>query len=151
MAKISIFIGIIILATALVFVALRLSQKQSQTPESLNSNQPENIQTSPESTQSSKSNRSLQTPKPVESLDITGCNPIPKQLKLKIGQDFQVKNNDKVAHTIIIDASHKFVIPAESTTTLSSTFGASGIIGTIGYRCDNASSEAFVGTFHISE
>ena len=153
MAKKSIYLGIIILVIAAIFLGFQIYQRQSKI------NQPkdlENLQTQskePEATLSG-SNRSIDSSRPnIASgiLDITACNPIPRQLDLKPGQEFEVKNTDTVPHTIIIDSTHQYVIPAKSSKTLSSTFGSSGVIGTIGYRCDNKSSEEFAGTFHISE
>ena len=152
MAKIFIYLGIIILAIAAFFLGFKIYQ-QSQEKQAPQQNTQDVVKTSSSEATTSGS-RSLQTPRLEVSsniLDITGCNPIPRQLDLKVGQEFQVKNKDNVPHTIIIDASHQFVIAATSTTTLSSSFGSSGVIGTIGYRCDDKSSENFAGTFHIAE
>ena len=143
MAKTSVAFGIIILCLAAAYFGFQIYNDKPQTKE-------ENIQTpSPEPNPTTPSVRNLQTPTPSGTLDISGCNPIPKQLQLKVGQDFQVKNSDSVTHIIIIDPTHQYKITAGSSTTIS--LESFGVIGTIGYRCDNASSETFTGTFHISE
>ena len=142
MAKTSVAFGIIILCLAAAYFGFQIYNKPQTGVES--------IQTpSPKFNPATPSVRNLQTPIPSGTLDISGCNPIPKQLQLKAGQDFQVKNSDNVTHSIIIDPTHQYKITAGSSTTIS--LESFGVIGTIGYRCDNASSETFTGTFHISE
>lgn len=69
------------------------------------------------------------------TLNIDKCEkPSPLVLSLKEGQDFSVRNDDSVAHTIIIDTNHKYKIEPNTTTSLKASFGRGA--GAYGYLCE---------------
>jgi len=64
-------------------------------------------------------------------LDITKCQPQPVVFKMRKAAQLQVRNNNNIEHTIIIDSEHQYSIPPNSTKTINTGLG----VGSPGYRC----------------
>jgi hypothetical protein len=68
-------------------------------------------------------------------LNINKCEkPSPLVLSLKYGQEFKVKNDDSIPHSIIIDKNHIYKIDANSTVSFKADFGRG--LGAYGYLCE---------------
>ncbi len=70
-------------------------------------------------------------------VDVTGCNPVPKVVKVRADQAFEVSNTDSKPHSIDIEGYH-FEIPAMSKTALIAGFGFERGEGIYTYTCDKS-------------
>ncbi len=80
------------------------------------------------------------------SLEITNCEPKPVVLKVKKGNKFTVKNNDKHPHKIMLDEKTSFEIPANGSLIVTADFNYG--TGDYGYVCEGA---GLVGFIHVTK
>lgn len=80
------------------------------------------------------------------SLDITNCEPKPVVLRVKKGNNFTVKNNDKQPHKIMLDEKTSYEIPANGSLVVKADFNYGA--GDYGYVCEGA---GLVGFLHVTK
>lgn len=76
----------------------------------------------------------LQIAKEAEFLDVTECAFTPVVLKLKLNQEFIVKNRGDISHEIYVDADHRYIIPPKDEKIITADFGRGAIFYGVG--CD---------------
>ncbi len=79
---------------------------------------------------------------------ISQCKASPVAVKVKLGNDIKVINNDKVDYTLI-RATKQYSLPAGQTITIKGDFGG----GAHGYRCDGKGivNQPVAGIFYVVE
>lgn len=70
-----------------------------------------------------------------DNLEISGCSGNPVVIKVKLGQNLTLKNNDKVKHNFIVNNNHQYEVAAESVKSIIADFQKGP--GLYGYRCDS--------------
>ena len=80
-------------------------------------------------------------------LEIARCEARPVVTKVRKGATINVRNQDSVEHTIVIDADHTYTIPGGQTTAVVAEFGQEA--GVYGYGCDTSTNA--VGMFFVTE
>jgi len=85
---------------------------------------------------------------PGEEITISGCKATPTALKVKLGKDIKVTNNDNVDYALIRSTA-QYSLPANQTITIKSDFG----VGAHGFRCDGMgfANQPAAGYFYVIE
>jgi len=85
---------------------------------------------------------------PGEEITISKCKATPTALKVKLGKDIKVTNNNNVEYTLI-RSTKQYSLPANQTITIKSDFG----VGAHGFRCGGMGFEnqPVAGYFYVIE
>lgn len=80
-------------------------------------------------------------------LEVAKCEVRPVVTRLRNSKTFQVRNQDSIDHTIVVDKDHTYSISAGSTQTIPVDFGHGA--GVYGFGCDDSTSA--VGMLFVTE
>jgi plastocyanin len=86
-----------------------------------------------------------QTALPGTTIEIAGCVAVPEALAIDAGNDFTVTNAGKVPHTLVLNPTTTFLIPANSSKTIKANFEKGP--GIYAFGCDNK--QGAVGVFLV--
>lgn len=67
-----------------------------------------------------------------------GCIIKPMVFRVKKDNNFDIKNNDSISHSLFIDSENIFNIPASQKITFKASIKSGNGTGNFGYRCDDS-------------
>ncbi len=158
-----IILGVLVIAA--LFLGYKIYEKKSVT-DSLTENIPSESTSTQNTTETPVVKKTLLTPPgegsteaqlrawgelvsqsalPGTTLEIAGCVAVPEAMALEAGKDFTVTNADNIPHTLVLNPTTTFLIPANSSKTIKADFGKGP--GIYAFSCDNR--QEAVGVFLV--